>query len=78
VDRRCPSDLVIVRWRAISVPGPSQVIDRRRLGGRSAIRALQRRVECVAVTLRQVQQPDHPGLPFDECADRRELLFYRR
>ena len=53
----------------------SQVIDRSSAGGRSPSRALQGVVEGVAVALRKMQQPDQPGLAFDECADRRALVL---
>ena len=65
---------VIVRWRAISVPW-SQVIERSNAGGRSAMPGPQRLVQGVAVSAGEVQQPDQPGLPLDERADRRALVL---
>lgn len=51
------------------------MIERSSSAGRVGHPGLQGVVEGVAVSLRKVQQSDHPGLPFDERTDRRALVL---
>jgi hypothetical protein len=60
--------------RAISVPW-SQVIERSSDLREVAHAGGQRGVHRQGVPPRQVQQPDHPGLPLDQRADHRALVL---
>jgi hypothetical protein len=68
-----PSDWAIVRWGHFGslIPGerPQQ---RRRHVDHPRFQCV---VQGVAVSLRKMQQSDHPGLPFRERADRRALVL---
>jgi hypothetical protein len=73
VDRRAEraADLQVAGHFRALVPG-----DRPSQGGRQIRQPCgQGIVQGLAVAAREVQQPDRPGLPFDEGADRRGLVL---